>query len=163
MFDTALEQLSEYWKNSSFDGHEILVKPIHCLEDQLLWDDYEKVKEFINSSLNQFHKFSELNKEFQAMLLHLDNHLNKIVFVKCENTSYCSNWKSQNLKDFLAKFDMKLFASSFDTYRDGHYDTFLQSCIRQEHTFGDSGQPTAEQKNLGKCKFCPSYYFKSQK
>ena len=58
---------------------------------------------------------------------------------------------------------MRFFVPSLGNYIEGHYDTFLQSCIRKEHTYGDSGHATkCRRKNLGKCKFCRSYYFKSK-
>ena len=73
-----------------------------------------------------------------------------------------SAWQSEKLERFLQKFEMKLFAPSFGNYKEGHYDTFLQSCTCKDHTYGDSEQPNADDKNLGKCKNCPSYYFKSK-
>ena len=89
VFNTALDELSAYWKNVTFDGFDISVEPVHCREDQLVWNDYDKVKEFLSCPLNQLHKYPELTAEFKQMFLHLDRHLNEIVFVKCNDGSCC--------------------------------------------------------------------------
>ena len=52
--------------------------------------------------------------------------------------------------------------ASTKSNREGHYKTFLEECLNEEKTYGDSGQPTANTKKLGSCEFCSSYSFKSQ-
>ena len=54
---------------------------------------------------------------------------------------------------------MKLIALS-TTVTLGHYDTFLQSCLKKENFYGNSGQPSCETNDLGQCNFCTSYHFK---
>ena len=44
----------------------------------------------------------------------------------------------------------------------GHYKTFIQEVSNTCRTFSDEGQPTREEKALGKCEMCPSFGFKSQ-
>ena len=39
----------------------------------------------------------------------------------------------------------------------GHYNTFLEECVRPEKKYGDQGQPTAANQNLGKCNYWPNF------
>ena len=43
----------------------------------------------------------------------------------------------------------------------GHYNTFLQEVFNEEKIFGDEGQATAMEKNLGRYNFRPNFSFKS--
>ena len=43
----------------------------------------------------------------------------------------------------------------------GHYNTFLQEVFNEKKFFGDEGQPTAMEKNLGRCNFFLNLSFKS--
>ena len=133
---------SSVTEDRSFDGFTISVQPIHSREDQLLWGDYEKVKEFLSCPWNQIHKFEDLHTERKEMFHHLDCHLNETVFIKCDNSSCCLAWQLQVLKSFLANFNVKMFAPTLGSYKDGHCESSLQSCNHQEHAHGDSEQPT---------------------
>ena len=42
----------------------------------------------------------------------------------------------------------------------GHYNTFIQEVFNEEKIFGDEVQPTAMEKNLGRCDFCSNFSFK---
>ena len=92
------------------------MESVHCDKEQLLSSDYEKVKEFLSCPLNKLHQYSELHAEFKQMFQHLDRHLNEIVFLKCDDRSCCSPWKSEELRKFLEKF----FAPSLGNYIEGH-------------------------------------------
>ena len=57
---------------------------------------------------------------------------------------------------------MRLFAPTISTNCDGHYETFLKSCLTTEHKYGDWGQPSKTEKDLGECTKCPMYSFSSK-
>ena len=84
------------------------------------------------------------------------------IFVRCKDRSCCSEWRSKDLKIFLEKYDMQLFAPEMSTTREGHYNTFLETCIKENPAFGGSNQPSVDENNLGKCQYCPNYSFKSK-
>ena len=162
VFDQTLNDLSLYWKNSPFDGFTISIKKINCGEDKLLWDDYNKVKEFFKAPVRELHTFSSLIDECMTMFQHVDRHLNELCFMRCNDKSCCSVWRSNSLKEYFGNFDFQLFAPIFSTCRSGHFDTFLQCNVAATHVYGDAYQPTAVKNDLGKCDFCPSYCFKSK-
>ena len=69
VFDNAMNELENtYWENCEFDGFPVSVKTIDCGEDNLVWSDYELVKEFLKSPLRDAHKYSLIRKEFLEML-----------------------------------------------------------------------------------------------
>ena len=125
-----------------------------CGEDQLLWDDYERVQKFFDCPLSSIHEFTNLKNEFTTMFKHIDRHANEVVFVRCEDRICCSRWRSDETMMFLQKFNGRLFAPTLSS-ETGRYNTFLQSYSSRQHEHGDPGQPTTVQKNLGKCSICP--------
>lgn len=161
VFDKAMTELRSYWEGACFDGHDVSTKITQTNSDQLLFDDYETVKNFLKCPIRDLHKFSNLAKEYKCMFKHIDRHANEIIFMKCEDRSCCGIWRSAGLKEFLKKFKMMLFAPT-STTTCGHYDTFLQSSIKVEHVFGSNGQPSVVKNDLGKCDHCPNYHFKSK-
>ena len=161
VFDKAMTELESYWKDVNFDNHKVFTSVIKTNEDKLLFDDYETVKKFLACPLRDIHQYSSLLREYKCMFEHIDRHLNEIVFIKCDDRSCCEEWKSTGLKKFLQKFKMRLFAPSITTTC-GHYDTFLQSTIKDENIYGSSGQPSCLKDDLGKCNICSSYHFKSK-
>ena len=62
---------------------------------------------------------------------------------------------------FLFEISKKLFAPE-STKIDGHFDTFLQSCIKAKNVYGSDGQPSCSKITLENCGFCPNYQFKSK-
>ena len=96
------------------------------------------------------------------MFRHLDRHSNDMVFIQWKDRSCCTEWQSSKLRDHLAIFDFPLPAPVFGTFRDGHFDTFLQRLRekRNGQKYGDEGQPTAVANKLEKCSMCYSYKFK---
>ena len=162
VFNNAMKELSSYWNGINFDDYAISNEAIQCSSNEVLCNDYEKIKAFLASPLHDLHQYSDLVSEYKQMFGHIDHHLNELMFVKCNDRSCCDEWKSNQLKTFLQKYGMKLFAPVLGKGKDGHYNSFLQTCIQKTHQFGDSGQPTASHKNVGKCQHCPSYHFKSE-
>ena len=61
-------------------------------------------------------------------------------------------------------FDFRLLAPVFGTFRDTHFDTFLQRLEEDGNgqKYADEGQPTAVANRLEKCSKCYSYKFKSK-
>ena len=57
---------------------------------------------------------------------------------------------------------MTLCAPTYSKTSDGHYQTFLKSCIATKHQDGDFGQPSKDLKKLGECTSCSTYSFKSK-
>ena len=87
-----------------------------------------------------------------------------MVFIHCKYRSCGTEWQSSKLRDHLAIFDFRLPAPVFRTFRDGHFDTFLQRLEEKENgrKYSDEGQRTAVAKKLEKCFMCHSYKFKSK-
>ena len=94
------------------------------------------------------------------MLNHIDRHLNEIVFTKCTNKKCCDSWISKEVFSFMKDHGIRLFAPTYNETTDGHYETFLKTCIATKHQYGDFGQPSKDLKKLGKCTSCPTYSFK---
>jgi len=104
----------------------------------------------------------------REMLLHIHRHRNKVVFMKCLNSS-CSHCtknplKAKKLFAMLEKMDMKLFAPLPNENNSGHYYTFKEMCTLEPEILptGDSGMPSSLGCDLGTCEFCPSYIFFSK-
>ena len=62
-------------------------QPILVGEDDLLFTDYDHVLACLKSPIRDLHKYSDLLLEFKQMHGHINRHLNKVAFVKCENRS----------------------------------------------------------------------------
>ena len=91
---------------------------------------------------------------------HIDRHLNEIIFVKCDNKGCCDAFCSKKVFDhFKSVFK---FQAPTKSNRKGHYKAFLEECLNEEKTYGDSGEATANTKNLGSYEFFPSYSIKSK-
>ena len=93
-----------------------------CSNDNLLFDDYDKVKACLKSPLRDLHQHASIIKEFQDCNNHIDHHLNKIVFIKCEDSSCCSSFQSKKIKEHfngLVKFpspsESKQYQGRFNT------------------------------------------------
>ena len=82
------------------------------------------------------------------MLKHVDRHLNEVVSMKCSNKCRGS-WISKEVFTFTKDHGMRLFTPTISTNCDGHYETFLKSCLATEHKYGDWGQPSKTEKDLG--------------
>ena len=128
------------------------------------WGDYSTVKDFFKAPLRDLHQYQDLKNECKSMFHHLDRHSNEVVFISCKDRSCCTEWQSSELRDHLAIFDFRLPAPVFGTFRDGHFDTFLQRLEEKGNgkKYGDEGQPTAVANRLEKCSMCYSYKFKSK-
>ena len=96
------------------------------------------------------------------MLNHIDRHLNEIVFTKCTKEKCCEPWISKEVFSFMKDHGMTLCAPTYSKTSDGHYQTFLKSCIATKHQDGDFGQPSKDLKKLGECTSCSTYSFKSK-
>ena len=57
-FVNAMNELENvYWNSSEFDGFPVSVKAIECGDDDLIWKDYEQVKEFLKSPIRDAHNY----------------------------------------------------------------------------------------------------------
>ena len=108
--------------------------------------------------------YLDLQNECKSMFHHLDRHSNEVVFIRCKDRSRCTEWQSSELRDHIAILDFRLLAPVFETFLDGHFDTFLQQLEEKGNgqKCGDEGQPTAVPNRLEKCSMCYSYKFKSK-
>ena len=57
-FVNAMNKLENvYWNSSESDGFPVSVKTIECGDDDLIWKDYEQVKEFLKSPIRDTHNY----------------------------------------------------------------------------------------------------------
>ena len=104
VFDRAMKSLAEYhWNNFKFNEFPVDVEPVLVGEDELLFDDYDRVKSFLKTPIRDLHKYLDLLKEFKEMFAHIDRHLNEVTFIKCEKSSCCGNFKSKITKELLGE------------------------------------------------------------
>ncbi|CAB3981039.1 Hypothetical predicted protein [Paramuricea clavata] len=101
VFDKAMTEFKSYWDGACFNGYDISTKITKTNSDQLLFDDYKTVKTFLKCPIRDLHKFSNLTTGYKCMFKHIDHHANKIIFMKCDDRSCCSIFKSLGLKEFL--------------------------------------------------------------
>ena len=59
-FDQPIENLEHYWTGSLFDGFEITPKRVICGADNLEWDDFQRVKEFYKSPIQDLDQYCGL-------------------------------------------------------------------------------------------------------
>ena len=164
VFNKAVSELKGYWKDAKFGSYPVVIDTVKCGEDELRWNDYDRVKTFFKSPLRDLHNFRDLSNECKKMFLHVDLHSKELVFMRYSDRSCCSDWRFEKLRDHLSMFQFKLPAPVFGTFCNGHFDIFLQ-CIEKRgvgQNYGDEEQPTAVAKDLGKCVFCPNYSFSSK-
>ena len=161
VFDAAMNELKNYWKEVKFDDFDVTTRVVLTNEDELLFDDHDNVKKFLACPIRDIHRYEKISNEYKLMFKHVDRHFNEVVFMKCDDRRCCMEWKSESLKNFFSRFSKKLFAPE-STKIDGHFDTFLQSCIKAKNVYGSDGQPSCSKITLGNCGFCPNYQFKSK-
>ena len=113
----------------------------------------------MKSGIRNLHNHSSIINEFKEMHKHADRHLNEIIFTKCNDKTCCKTFRSEMVRDH---FNGKVKFPSPSISKNGHYNTFFQECINQQKRYGDVGQPTGVEKQLGVCDFCPSFAFKSK-
>ena len=160
LFDIAMSDLATHWKDTTFDSFPVNVKVVECSKDDLLYDDYDTVKNFLKSPIRDAHLYSDLNKEYKAMFSHMTRYSNEVVFQKCSNRQCCEEWEATEVKSFLKKHEMKLFSPINSSSLSGHYETFLNLAIRENQAgvkYSDEGQPSRVRQGLNKCEFCPSF------
>ena len=46
VFNKAINELSAYWKDATFNDFEVINTKISCGENTLKWDDYDQVKTY---------------------------------------------------------------------------------------------------------------------
>ena len=139
----------------AFDNFPINVHILKCNQEEFLFNDYEEVKKFLSCPLRDLHKYSKLKKAFQEMLNHIDRHLNEIVFTKCTKEKCCEPWISKEVFSSMKDHGMRLFTPTYGKTSDGHYQTFLKTCLTTKHQHGDFGQPSKDLKNLANALLVP--------
>ena len=156
-----MNSLSEYhWEDFNYDWFAVNIQLILVGEDDLLFTDYDHVLAFLKPLIRDLHKYSDLLLEFKQMHGHIDCHLNEVNFVKCVNRSCCNEFRSKVAKEILGA-ERGLTSPSPNRNLKGHYNNYLQEVFNEEKSFGYEDQPTAMEKNLGRCNFCPHFSFKS--
>ena len=101
VFNKAINELSAYWKDATFNDFEVINTKISCREDTLKWDDYDQVKTYFKAPARDLHNYTYLINECKSMPQHADRHLNEIVFIKCNDASCCGEWRSTKSKLLL--------------------------------------------------------------
>ena len=160
VFNEALRRLSGYWEGSTFNSFGVIITKILCGDDELKWNDQDPIKEYFKAPVRDLHKYSELSKECKSMFNHLDPHLNEIAFVRCQDLTCYSEWRSSSVKESLAKNEYRLPAPNMSKQYEGNYETYLHSLSESSLGFDHSLQPSVKIASLGKCEICPSFYFK---
>ena len=161
VFDRAMLDIeNNFWKNASFDSFSVESDVIKCNEDELLFNDFERVKQCLKSPLRNLSEFKDIVCEYKKMFLHIDRHLNEIIFVKCNDKSCCGDFRADRVKEYFGG-KVEFPSPSFSKVYKEHYNTFLQESLNKDTKKGDYGQPTAERKQLGQCDICPAFSFKS--
>ena len=154
IFDRAMNAMaSQHWYDLNFDGFPVNVQPVLVNEDNLLYDDYDRVRTCPKCPLRSLHKYKDIVDEMKQMLSDTVRHLNEITFIKCSDVkSCCGEFRSQAAKDFLGEA-MRFPSPSQSAVYKGHYNTFLQETIDTSKRFGDARQPNAEERPLGVVQF----------
>jgi hypothetical protein len=58
VFDEAILSIAQdHWKSAKFDGSPVIVYPVLCDEDDLLYDDCKATKEFFSCPIHDMHKY----------------------------------------------------------------------------------------------------------
>ena len=128
---------SEYhWKDFKYDGFAVNTQPILVGEDDFYLTNYDHVLACLKPPIHDLHKYSDLLLEFKQMHGHIDRHLKKVVFVKCENRWYCNEFRSKVPKEILGA-ERRRPSPSPNRNLKGHYNTFLQEVFNEEKIFGD--------------------------
>ena len=53
IFDHAMENIeNRYWPNMTFDDLNVIIQTVRCNEDDIIFQDYDKVKEFLGAALH---------------------------------------------------------------------------------------------------------------
>ena len=131
-------------------------------ENELLFNDYERVQAFIKTSIGRLPEFSDLVKELGSTFLLIDRYYNKLGFTKCNDFWCCHESKAKELKAYFQKHEMRLSAPTFSSSHEGLYKSFLQEFASSKHNFGYDGQPTKTTKALSWYEICPNYSFNSK-
>ena len=63
VFNKAISELKGYWKDAKFDSYPVVIDTVKCGEDELRWNDYDRVKTFFKSPLRDLHNFGDLSNE----------------------------------------------------------------------------------------------------
>ena len=111
IFNRAMNEIhDQHWNKIKFDGFEVNVEVVPCNNNELIFDDYEKV---IRSVSN----------------LHSENCINfrtpyEIIFTKCKDTC-CGAFRSETIKRLFNGI-IKFPSPSESQAMKGHYNTFLQ-------------------------------------
>ena len=163
LFDGALKEVAGHWQGMYFAEHDVTVHVVNCGEDELTFDDYERVKAFLKIALRDAHQYADLRKEFMEMFSHIDRHLNEIVFIRCNVRRCCNEFRSGELKSyFVERAQMRLMAPTPSIQYKGHYKSFFEEFDNEYPMVSDVGQPSAAKNDLGVCDKCPSYRFTSK-
>lgn len=127
IFDHAMENIeNRYWPNMTFDDLNVIIQTVRCNEDDIIFQDYDKVKEFLGAALHNIHEYSDEKSICDAMFRHVDRPHNETTYVKCSDRSCCCEFRSKQLEEFLQKTSYGLPAPSKDILLKKHVQTFLK-------------------------------------
>ena len=61
-----------YWPDFTFDGNNVEVEKVFCGADQLLFDDYHRVKLYLKCLIRDLHIYEDLTEECKCLLKYVD-------------------------------------------------------------------------------------------
>ena len=92
----------------TFDNSDVIVQTVRCNEDDLIFQEYDKVKEFLGAALCDVHKYPDEKTICDEMLRHVYRHHNETIYVRCSDRSCCREFQSKKLEEFLQKTSYRL-------------------------------------------------------
>ena len=94
--------------------------------------DYDQVKIYFKAPARDLHNYTSLTNECKSMLQHVDRHLSKVVFIKCNDALCCGEWKSTDIKTAFEKMKYRFPAPKLSKQYNGHYETYLNNTHREK-------------------------------
>ena len=71
-FDQAIKDLEAYWTESLFDDFKISLKGIYCGNNNLVWSDFDRMKEYYKSPIRNLSQYNDIAKEASEMHRHIN-------------------------------------------------------------------------------------------
>ena len=124
IFDHAMENTENgYCSNITLNNSDVTVQTVCCNEDDLIFQDYDKVKEFLGATLHEIHEYPHEKSICDEMFRQVDRHHNETTYVRWSDRSCCCEFQSKQLEEFLQKMSYRLPAPSKDTLLKEHFQT----------------------------------------
>ena len=72
VFNKAIFELKGYWKDAKFDSYPVVIDTVKCGEDELRWNNYDRVKTFSKSPLREIYQMNA-KKRFSMKIVTVMN------------------------------------------------------------------------------------------